>query len=233
MKGEPSGRTVDPPTPPEIVVSGAGEPIADEETGLGPYTSRKSNGSGQAQSPQETEETELQIRSTPTPTGVDILKQKASQVWDRLSVSGSQATARPLNPKLAALVNSYASSEIAASVRVEIAAFAAPTDGEDAAGATTPLLPDVEGEVKTLRNRTRASWGTQFTILSGRAFKNLYRDPALLFAHYATSIVIACALGCTHLSKCPLKKSPITVVLCGGLFHNVTCVLSITANSCN
>jgi len=53
-----------------------------------------------------------------------------------------------------------------------------------------------------LRGRKRASWGTQFRILSGRAFKNLYRDPALLAAHYISSVALA--------------------VLCGLFYHNVT-----------
>jgi hypothetical protein len=47
-------------------------------------------------------------------------------------------------------------------------------------------------EVSELRGRKRASWSTQFRILSGRAFKNLYRDPALLAAHYLSSIALAC-----------------------------------------
>jgi len=39
--------------------------------------------------------------------------------------------------------------------------------------------------------RQRATWLTQFRILSGRAFKNLYRDPALLATHYISAIIIA------------------------------------------
>ena len=57
------------------------------------------------------------------------------------------------------------------------------TDGE---------LRDIVMESTLLRGRRRASWGTQFRILSGRAFKNLYRDPALLAAHYLSSIALAC-----------------------------------------
>lgn len=37
----------------------------------------------------------------------------------------------------------------------------------------------------------RASRWTQFTILSGRAFKNLYRNPMLMLSHYAISIAVA------------------------------------------
>jgi len=57
-------------------------------------------------------------------------------------------------------------------------------------------------ETTLLRGRKRASYGTQFRILSGRAFKNLYRDPALLMAHYLSAIALA--------------------LICGLFFHNVT-----------
>ena len=56
-------------------------------------------------------------------------------------------------------------------------------------------LRDVAVESTLLKGRKRASWMTQFKILSGRAFKNLYRDPALLAAHYLSSIALACESG--------------------------------------
>jgi hypothetical protein len=59
---------------------------------------------------------------------------------------------------------------------------------------------DVETESRALRGYKRANWWTQFTILSGRAFKNLYRNPMLLLTHYAVSIVLARELsGCLFL----------------------------------
>ena len=45
-------------------------------------------------------------------------------------------------------------------------------------------MRDIAAETGMLRGPRRAGWGTQFRIMSGRAFKNLYRDPALLTAHY-------------------------------------------------
>ena len=53
-------------------------------------------------------------------------------------------------------------------------------------------MRDVAIESTLLKGRKRATWMTQFRILSGRAFKNLYRDPALLAAHYLSSIALAC-----------------------------------------
>lgn len=44
---------------------------------------------------------------------------------------------------------------------------------------------------KPLRGYKKASLWTQFTILSSRAFKNLYRNPMLMLAHYIMAIVLA------------------------------------------
>jgi hypothetical protein len=72
-------------------------------------------------------------------------------------------------------VQAYSDSDVAASVLGEVARLRA-TGGA--------VLPESGG-------RVRASWMTQFRILSGRAFKNLYRDPALLAAHYLSSVGVA------------------------------------------
>ncbi|KAJ7853939.1 hypothetical protein B0H14DRAFT_3652718 [Mycena olivaceomarginata] len=45
-------------------------------------------------------------------------------------------------------------------------------------------LPDVAAEMSLLRGRKRAGFGIQFRFLSGQAFKNPYREQALLMAHY-------------------------------------------------
>jgi len=50
---------------------------------------------------------------------------------------------------------------------------------------------DVEVEGTWLKGRKRACWLTQFTILSGRAFKKIYRDLALLAAHSLSSVAVA------------------------------------------
>ncbi|KAG0332216.1 hypothetical protein BG004_001337 [Podila humilis] len=55
------------------------------------------------------------------------------------------------------------------------------------------------GAVSTYR---RASWWTQFKILADRTLKNIYRDPMLMWSHYAMSIVLG--------------------LLCGALFYRVT-----------
>lgn len=58
------------------------------------------------------------------------------------------------------------------------------------------------GEETEVRGFKKANGWTQFRLLSGRAFKNLYRNPLLMGTHYAMAIVVA--------------------LLCGGFFYHVT-----------
>ncbi|KAI0671808.1 hypothetical protein C8Q78DRAFT_972196 [Trametes maxima] len=107
----------------------------------------------------------------------------------------------PVPPKLAELIDAFKNSEIVAALNAEIVEVAnAPAAQGNGNGNAE--LPDVAVESNITRGRKRASWGTQFRILSGRAFKNLYRDPALLAAHYISAIAIA--------------------VICGFFFQNIT-----------
>ncbi|KAF7324655.1 ABC transporter protein [Mycena kentingensis (nom. inval.)] len=169
--------------------------LADEERGLlrqAPLPlSTRSRGSA---SP-DNEETELRTRHSSSSSS--FLKKKASQLLDAVSLSSAnKKTANaPLPPKLAALVDAYANSGIARGIEEE---------GETLrrATATTGETQDVAAETALLRGRKRAGYGTQFRILSGRAFKNLYRDPALLTAHYLSAVALA--------------------LICGLFFHNVT-----------
>ena len=137
------------------------------------------------------DETELQPRafSLTTATG-GFLKKKASQFLDAVSLSSHKGHNSMVAPRLATLVDSYTNSDIAAAIKEEIEEVKNLT-GENRT-ANEGELRDVAIESSLLRGRKRASWGMQFRILSGRAFKNLYRDPALLAAHYLSSIVLAC-----------------------------------------
>ena len=90
-------------------------------------------------------------------------------------------------PHVAALVDAYAASEITTAIRADIRSTAQPTQGPEG----SEELPDVTVESELLRGRKRATWATQFRILSGRAFKNMYRDPALLTFQYSASIAAA------------------------------------------
>ena len=111
----------------------------------------------------------------------------------------ANAAGTPLVPPLIVLVDAYATSDIAAGIKAvgdQLRREVVRTDNGDAAatgGAVSNELPDVVLETSILRGRKGAGWGTQFRILSGRAFKNLYRDPALLAAHYLSAIGLASA----------------------------------------
>ncbi|KAL2912287.1 FAD-dependent urate hydroxylase [Polyrhizophydium stewartii] len=56
-------------------------------------------------------------------------------------------------------------------------------------------VSDFLGLSRTPLQRARASWWTQFRILSGRTFRNLYRNPDLLRTHYVISVVVALICG--------------------------------------
>lgn len=142
------------------------------------------------------------------------IKRKASHLIDVVRNGRNGPTNRDLPVKLIELVAAYENSFTARRMEVEFevvrsANSAAPppgngsTSGEVSApsngtisdnGERTGMIEmrDVVGETGLLRGRRSASWATQFRILSGRAFKNLYRDPALLAAHYLGSIALAC-----------------------------------------
>ncbi|KZV94696.1 hypothetical protein EXIGLDRAFT_739854 [Exidia glandulosa HHB12029] len=162
----------------EVVVDSSN--IPDEERGLG--TSSPAPPPNAQADPTE-----------PSATGsaVQYLKSKTSRLFEVVKSSASSTRSAPaLHPKLAGLVQAYATSDIAATIRSEISAVQIPADASNNA-----TLPDVEEENAVLRGRQRATWLTQFRILSGRAFKNLYRDPALLWTHYIAAISIALIAG--------------------------------------
>ncbi len=136
----------------------------------------------------------------------NYLRHKTSQIYDAVVNNGKQVQGTPVAPALASLVDAYTNSTIAAEIKTECddikrgASRADANNGHDS--LVSNELPDVALETSMLRGRKRASYATQFRILSGRAFKNLYRDPALLTAHYTSAIGLA--------------------ITCGLLYHNVT-----------
>ncbi|ORZ12015.1 hypothetical protein BCR42DRAFT_332368 [Absidia repens] len=96
------------------------------------------------------------------------------------------------------LVDAYQHSAVAATVRDQIERFVAAASGtpEEAerSGLDATHIPIVTHE--------RPGWWTQFCILADRTFKNLYRNPMLMFTHYAIAVILA--------------------LICGGLFYQVS-----------
>src|SRR6266545_4194405 len=136
--------------------------------------------------PSGEEATEMQPTSSGSST-TNFLRHKTSQLFDAvINNSNNRLQDSPIAPALASLVDAYANSTIAAEIKAECEELREAAGTGNGHGTVSNELPDVALETSILRGRKRASYGTQFRILSGRAFKNLYRDPALLTAHYAS-----------------------------------------------
>ena len=152
----------------------------------------------------------------------NYLRKKTSQIFEAVLNNGVVSLVAkqkqsprdvPVAPALSSLVGAYAASDIATGIKADgeelrrevIRSDQQGGNGEGGGnGAVSNELPDVVLETSMLRGRKRASWGTQFKILSGRAFKNLYRDPALLTAHYLSAVGLAGASFFFPLRLCGL-----------------------------
>jgi len=185
--------TTEPPTPVEDEERAVGRPM---------HLSVRSRGSGHSSPEDDTE-----LLSRPNSAG-GYIKRKTSQllgVVTNLSQPGIGDS--PLAPMLASLVEAYAASDIATDIRNDMVAVSDTQinriENTNRATGGGGELPDVV-ESSELIGRKRASWVTQFRILSGRAFKNLYRDPALLTAHYTSSIALACKSDMSVIRKSSL-----------------------------
>ena len=170
--------------------------LRDEERALLPPRHELRVSSGAQSSSSVEEETELQVRRNGDDgNGDSFLRRKTSQLLEVVSLSTSHGgdSGPQLTPQVSALVDAYSTSDIAAGIRADIREVAQPAQGPEGSDE----LPDVVVESTLLRGRKRATWATQFRILSGRAFKNMYRDPALLTFQYSASIAAACESSCS------------------------------------
>lgn len=129
-------------------------------------------------------DTELRSRHKTTPTSsLKGLRSPFSASFFSNGRTSPTATSgsTTLGPQLTRLVDDYAQSEVAADIKTareeQIARGASASEG---------------GNIDALAGYRSASWWTQFTILSGRAFKNLYRNPMLMLTSYAVSVFVAC-----------------------------------------
>jgi hypothetical protein len=200
-------------------------PLDDEERALGrpvPLSVRSRGGSSDTFPENDTE-----LRTRPNSAG-GYIKRKTSQFLNVVSSSSQQGTwDRPLAPMLLSLVETYADSDIAAAIKSSAdsasSTQAAVVDDSNGSGGGNSQFPDLPLKNSYLGGRQRASWATQFRILSGRAFKNLYRDPALLAAHYVSSVALACTSeSLVNTRKDEADCEQLNIVICGLFFHNVT-----------
>lgn len=92
------------------------------------------------------------------------------------------------------LVRTYAESDISGNIHDEIQQAiigARHANGHNGNAADSP-----NGNESAIgRGYARVGYLTQFVILSGRTWKNLYRNPLLMLTHYAIAIVLAVLSG--------------------------------------
>lgn len=122
------------------------------------------------------EETELDSRLN-SPAS---LAGQAKKLFSGTSSGRASPTSAPLPPHLARLVNAFRDSDVRRETRAEV--------DDSQRGANGHASTDSH----VLRNYKGATWWSQFKILSGRSFKNLYRDPMLMLSHYAVAVIAAC-----------------------------------------
>jgi hypothetical protein len=103
------------------------------------------------------------------------------------------APRRALPSALAELVSAFEQSQLASDNTQDIIAVS--SSATQALTNGSQPISDVEADM-VLSGYKRASWWTQFRILSGRAFKNLYRNPYLMLAHYLLSGLLAVICSC-------------------------------------
>ncbi len=99
----------------------------------------------------------------------------------------AQVALPALPEKLAELVESFKASDQAKITEAEIHRMHE--------GLAIDGTQDIATDMPLLRGYKKASWWTQFKQLSGRAFKNLYRNPLLMASHYIVAIVVAFVCG--------------------------------------
>lgn len=122
------------------------------------------------------------------------ISRKAHQLLGAFGTSQSgSGSATPdsdrIPEKLAELVLACRASDDAKIVEAEISRI---QSGHTPGGMDAR---DVQAETELLRGYKKAGIWTQFKLLSGRAFKNLYRNPLLMATHYVVAILAALFCG--------------------------------------
>ncbi|PWN48384.1 hypothetical protein IE53DRAFT_200044 [Violaceomyces palustris] len=174
-------------------------PSRDEETGLPSSSASRVDSTELRTRPSSIAENE----GSQSKTG--SLRSKSGRLADGLKSAFTNGNSNgseihlpePSSVRLAQLIKAYKESEAAREQRSEMDLFLGREDLEGGHGARAAAeeLPDVTRQGMMLRSYKKASLWTQFTILSGRAFKNLYRDPILMLAHFGLAIGLALFCG--------------------------------------
>ncbi|KAI1329767.1 hypothetical protein F5Y16DRAFT_81260 [Xylariaceae sp. FL0255] len=137
------------------------------------------------------------------PGAYKLHTQKASIPTPKIIVEDVHDLPPAAGTNLDTLVLSYVESDIASSIHDEIQQAISASheaNGQNGAADATSTRSGNSGAIG--RGYARVGYLQQFVILSGRTWKNLYRNPLLMLTHYAIAIVLA--------------------VLCGWLFYGLT-----------
>ena len=130
---------------------------------------------------------------------------EGSQQWLKLSKSHGQVPPQVLDDPhqlpppasgmgtdLDMLISHFASSDVAGSIHDDIQA--AVQNSTHANGAANGM-PNGASKLGMMKSYKRIGWLRQFSILSMRTWRNLYRNPMLMLTHYAIAILLAVLLG--------------------------------------
>lgn len=90
-----------------------------------------------------------------------------------------------LTPHLRKLSQAYEQSSVSKELQSEISQIISEANG------SSDSNDSLSGNTIVISSHKRPGFATQFMILASRTFKNLYRNPMLMFAHYAIAVVLA------------------------------------------
>lgn len=126
------------------------------------------------------EGTEMRSRDA-SPRRVGSLRSWASRTFGSTKAASEEVD---VSEQIVSLAKAFESSEQNAATQRAI------RSASQSAGGVGNGSTGREGGLAIGGYRKASLW-TQFTILSGRAFKNLYRNPMLMLAHYVLAIILA------------------------------------------
>ncbi|ORX57394.1 hypothetical protein DM01DRAFT_1334019 [Hesseltinella vesiculosa] len=121
--------------------------------------------------------------------------QSASETAVVVESSVTSTDERGISYHLHRLIEAYEQSAVASTIRDHIERLVT-------SSAAANSSSDESSADLVVTTHERPGWWTQFRILADRTFKNLYRNPMLMFTHYAIAVILA--------------------LVCGGLFYQVS-----------